>query len=831
MLNGIFTEKEVKGKGGKVFTVKEIDKGKQKELFKNYLLELQADPAKARRFFENIAAQGLAFHNYSFGNLLMAFFQRPDFELLAGFNRWKELNRKVKKGEKGICILAPVFFSGDMLEKRAASIKAQKPALSIDQIRDSLKRSIAYFKNVYVFDVKQTDGAPLDYDTLTGHNLVKAKDEESARALLAFLLDFTRAAGFEVNDTETHGKTGGYITHNKKYIAISGGLSAVGKISVLLHELGHYKAGHTQGGGLSVILGADKTIREAEAQLISFIICRYFNIDNKNFTDVYLSSYLGAMNSDKIYNYFKYIVDLSISLIKEIAAYKNTGKADIKAADAEAMNKARGDHKGGGDDDGGGSGGSKAPAPQDQGSGQGAEAPAAPAQDQAAGQAAPAADPAPAIKGGKTRARRKKAADDPRAAIIDAAVKAGAPLLLDAGGMTLIPLADLAKEYGQESPQYKATAAALDAIAKLDRISEGQGAEAPAVDPDDSGFQNFIKAGKTAGCTGAGYFDYLKNIQVENKRAFFITATEKGAAVFSQEVNAENGIYDHGFNKLDFDIESAVELKDYIFTEKPLVKGVIPAAALAETLPYCLTDYSKRNLTGICIDTGKGGIYATDAHRARAAYVSTGEVNGAGKFPRFIIPLDLIEAATACGAGDLHYTYTEGGGIIISAPLAVIYGRAVDETYPDIERVELKLEDRQEIIFDKAAALDQIKAAIRKARPLANKFKKTARIVSGALVYESKADYKARAILIPALEGVDLMPFNALYFFDFLNDPITQGGQIAAASCIIRSFKADYGTAGKRGGLAFLMSLSEREAEEKTAAPAIEKARKAAARG
>jgi hypothetical protein len=820
MINELFTEKEVKGKGGKVFTVKEVDKGKQKELFKNYLLELQADPAKARRFFENIAAQGLAFHNYSFGNLLMALFQRPDFELLAGFNRWKELNRKVKKSEKGIVILAPVFFSGDMLEKRAAAIKAQKPALSLDQIRDRLKHAIAYFKNVYVFDVKQTDGAPLDYDTLTGHNLVKAKDQESAQALYSFLLDFTRAAGFEVNDTATHGKTGGYITHGKKYIAISGGLSVVGKISVLLHEIGHYKAGHTQEGGLSIIQAANQQIREAEAQLISFITCRYFNIDNKDFTDVYLSSYLGAMNSEKIYNYFKYIVDLAIELIKEAAAYKNTGKAEIKAADISKIRKARGDKEdGGGDDDGGGNGGKQQAPAQDQ---------TAPAVDQA-GSEVKQEKPAAPVKAGR-KGGRKKAADDPRAAIIEAAAKAGAPLLLGRG-LELIPLEDIAKTYGIESPQYKATAAALAAIEKLNRQEAGAEAPAlPAVDPDEVSFKNFIQAAKAGGCIGAGSLDYLKNIHIQNKRAFFITASEKGAAVFPQEVNAEDGIYDMGFYKLDYN-DNIVELKNFVFDEKPLVKGVIPAAELAETLPYALKDDSKHNLNGICIDTGKGGLYATDGHRARAAYVSTGEVISGKNFPRFIIPLDLITAAAACGAGDLKYTYTDKGGIIISAPLATIYGRAIDETFPEIEKVELQPAPAiHEVNFNKAAALAQIKAAIKQARPLANRFKKTARLVGGALVYESKADFTARAILIPALEGVDLMPFNAFYFHEFLSDPITQGGQIAAASCIIRSFKADYGTAGKRGGLAFLMSLRDRAEEERTAAPAIEKARKAAAR-
>ena len=47
------------------------------------------------------------FHQYSFGNCMLIFMQKPDATHVAGFGRWKDLNRFVKKGEKGIAILAP----------------------------------------------------------------------------------------------------------------------------------------------------------------------------------------------------------------------------------------------------------------------------------------------------------------------------------------------------------------------------------------------------------------------------------------------------------------------------------------------------------------------------------------------------------------------------------------------------------------------------------------------------------------------------------------------------------------------------------------------------
>jgi hypothetical protein len=41
------------------------------------------------------------FHNYSFGNILEIARQKPDAIRVAGFWKWKEFGRSVKKGEKG----------------------------------------------------------------------------------------------------------------------------------------------------------------------------------------------------------------------------------------------------------------------------------------------------------------------------------------------------------------------------------------------------------------------------------------------------------------------------------------------------------------------------------------------------------------------------------------------------------------------------------------------------------------------------------------------------------------------------------------------------------
>ena len=86
------------------------------------------------------------FHRYSLHNIMLIASQRPDATHVAGFHTWKRLGRFVKKGAKGILILAPV-----VLRKEAES-KQQ------DQKHD---RTAIRFRAAYVFDMTDTDGKPL----------------------------------------------------------------------------------------------------------------------------------------------------------------------------------------------------------------------------------------------------------------------------------------------------------------------------------------------------------------------------------------------------------------------------------------------------------------------------------------------------------------------------------------------------------------------------------------------------------------------------------------------------------------------------------------------
>jgi hypothetical protein len=113
------------------------------------------------------------FHNYSFNNTLLIVMQKPDASLIAGFSTWKnEFERSVKKGEKGIKILAPAPFKVKK-EMERIDPQTQRPFIGRDgkPVTEEVEVTIPAFKPVTVFDVSQTEGKELPdiaVDALTG---------------------------------------------------------------------------------------------------------------------------------------------------------------------------------------------------------------------------------------------------------------------------------------------------------------------------------------------------------------------------------------------------------------------------------------------------------------------------------------------------------------------------------------------------------------------------------------------------------------------------------------------------------------------------------------
>ena len=103
------------------------------------------------------------FHKYSLNTVMLIHAQRPDATLVAGFSKWKNsFGRHVKKGEKGIQILAPTPYK-IKVDKEKLDPDTKLPMLDDEgkPITEEKEVTIPMFKVVSVFDVAQTEGKPL----------------------------------------------------------------------------------------------------------------------------------------------------------------------------------------------------------------------------------------------------------------------------------------------------------------------------------------------------------------------------------------------------------------------------------------------------------------------------------------------------------------------------------------------------------------------------------------------------------------------------------------------------------------------------------------------
>jgi hypothetical protein len=187
------------------------------------------------------------FHNYSFGNIMLIARQKPQATNVAGIRTWNSLGRFVKRGEKGILILAPM-------------IGRKKTSGTTESTADA-KEAIAQlygFRAVYVFDVSQTEGKDLPALTevqgdVSDYRERLVKFVESQNVILDYSERIAPAKGLSF---------GGKIT-------LLSGMQPAEEFSTLVHEIAHEMLHRGERRTLTT-----KQIRETEAEAVAFVVCQ-----------------------------------------------------------------------------------------------------------------------------------------------------------------------------------------------------------------------------------------------------------------------------------------------------------------------------------------------------------------------------------------------------------------------------------------------------------------------------------------------------------------------------------------------------------------------------
>ncbi len=238
------------------------------------------------------------FHKYSLNNTMLIFMQKPDATLVAGFNKWRDqFERNVKKGERGIKIIAPTPFK-KKIEEQKFDPDTHAPMLNPDgtAAMEEKEIKIPMYKPVTVFDVSQTAGKPIP--TLAADLTGNVERYEQ------FLEALRRASPVPISIEIMTQTMDGYFDLEHQDIAIRKGMSEVQTISAAIHEITHAKLHNYEQERLAAAAGdenaqptkaKDRHTEEVEAESVSYAVCQYYGIQ----TGENSFGYIAAWSKDK----------------------------------------------------------------------------------------------------------------------------------------------------------------------------------------------------------------------------------------------------------------------------------------------------------------------------------------------------------------------------------------------------------------------------------------------------------------------------------------------------------------------------------------------------
>ena len=233
------------------------------------------------------------FHHYSLNNIILIQQQCPHATHVAGFTKWKnEFGRNVRKGEKGIKILAPTPVK-KKIEMTKIDPDTQMPAKDENgnDIVEEKEIKLPFFKVVSVFDVSQTDGRPLPAIVSTLDGRVEKYD--------IFLEALKRSSPVPIVFKPLQSNLDGYFSPKEQAITLREDMSEVQTVCAAVHEIAHAKlhdyanqpAVEVEEGVFEEPEHKGRRTEEVEAESVAYSVCQYFNIETAENSFGYIASW------------------------------------------------------------------------------------------------------------------------------------------------------------------------------------------------------------------------------------------------------------------------------------------------------------------------------------------------------------------------------------------------------------------------------------------------------------------------------------------------------------------------------------------------------------
>lgn len=222
------------------------------------------------------------FHNYSFNNTMLIFMQKPNATAVAGFKAWQEqFERQVKKGEKGIRIIAPSPYKKKISEPKLDP-DTDLPLRDKDGkiIYEETVIRIPAYRPVSVFDVSQTYGKPLP--------TIASSLDGTVEHYEAFMEAVKRTSPVPIDFKPLREGLDGFFDASAQSITLREGMSETQTVCAAIHEIGHAKLHNyekqkeeetSKDENAEPPKKKDRRTEEVEAESVAFAVCAYFGIE------------------------------------------------------------------------------------------------------------------------------------------------------------------------------------------------------------------------------------------------------------------------------------------------------------------------------------------------------------------------------------------------------------------------------------------------------------------------------------------------------------------------------------------------------------------------
>lgn len=229
--------------------------------------------------------------HYSLNNLALIYAQKPNASMVQGFKQWKQLDRYVNKGEKGLYIYAPSFKNKKEIikDENGEPIKDENGKNKV-----KITKVLTGYIPVTVFDISQTGGKELpkakDFvrDIKTGQKKMDygklyelVKNAIAANAKVPVIDDTIT----EILASKPDAK--GYYSHVDKHIVIRPDLSIEHKFKTLIHEFAHSQL-HAEN---SPFKDSSKSEKEIHAESVAFCVSAYYGLDTSDYSIGYIATW------------------------------------------------------------------------------------------------------------------------------------------------------------------------------------------------------------------------------------------------------------------------------------------------------------------------------------------------------------------------------------------------------------------------------------------------------------------------------------------------------------------------------------------------------------